>query len=116
MASLQRTIPTIPTQPHLCCGPTDVSDVIEARKHLLRTLRGAVGAINAEIFRLETTGDLVDTDLEKTYMSLAWAVDAFREEQELALDAANSASSKRGSGRFTGGLRSGEEVRPCSWQ
>jgi hypothetical protein len=120
MASLQRSIPTIPTQSHSFSAPQDFPEVIEARKHLLSTLRGAARAVNAEIFRLETTGDLVDADIEKTYEALAWAVDAFREEQELACDEAkplpSSGPAKRGPGRFDGSLHSRKGAGPCSWQ
>jgi hypothetical protein len=89
------------------CGS---QNVIEARNHLLRTLRDAARAINAGITQLDASLDLVDGEIEKTYTALAWAVDSFREEQELAsMDAEFSreelAQSKRGSGRFAGQLR-----------
>jgi hypothetical protein len=84
MASIQPSIPIVPTQPILYRDFRSAGQVDEARNHLLRTLKAAVQAINAEIFRLETTGTLVDTGIEKSYEALGWAVDSFREEQELA--------------------------------
>jgi hypothetical protein len=55
----------------------------DARQKLLCTLKAAVLALNSEIFRLETTGDLVDSAIEKAFERSAWAVDSFREEQEM---------------------------------
>jgi len=117
MATIQPTIPHLPAQAQLFGEPRSV---LEARKRVLSALRSSIRTINAEIIRLEATGDLVDADIEKAYAAFAWAVDAFREEQKLAqmaadFDRQDLQEAKRGSGRFHGGLGSAKGV-PCSWQ
>lgn len=82
MISIQPTIPFIPTQP--IPNTSAARKVAAARQRVLQTMRAAVSAINCEIFRLETTGDLVDRDIEKAFEAWAWAFDALREEQEIA--------------------------------
>lgn len=82
MASTQRIIPFIPPQtvpPALELTP----EVAAARRRLLSVMQRAVLALNTEMARLEKTGELDDRPIEKTYEALGFAVDSFREEQEL---------------------------------
>lgn len=83
MASTQRIIPFTPPQP-ISTGAELSPEVAAARRRLLSIMQRAVLALNTEMVRLETTGDLDDRPIEKTYEALGWAVDSFREEQELA--------------------------------
>lgn len=80
MASIQNITGSFQSIPPF--APVD--PVAEARTRLLECLKSAAAAINAEIFRLQTTGDLNDKPIEKSYEALGWAVDSFREEQELS--------------------------------
>lgn len=83
MASIQRSIPPInPQTKRNDSRPADL--VAEARERLLECLRTAAAAVNLEVFRLETTGDLADNGIEKAFEAVCWAVDHFREEQEIA--------------------------------
>ena len=84
MSTRKVTIPPTSTQPMLFTGALSDRLVFEARGRLLGKLKAAVQVFNGEIVRLESTGDLVDQTIEKAYEALAWAVDGFREEQEIA--------------------------------
>lgn len=96
--------------------------VAAARHRLLSTMKATVQTLSAEIARLEATGDLEDAAIEKGIDALGWAVDHFREEQEIeplmaslaaegaALMAVCSEPVKRGRGRFQGGLYPGGEA------
>ena len=62
--------------------------VLEARQHLLAKMQAMQATLNAEIFRLQTTGEVVDAAFEKAYEGVAWAIEGLWEETELARDAA----------------------------
>jgi hypothetical protein len=115
MASAHRTIPIPLTQPPLFPNLGESPVITEARRHLLSTMKSAVETLSAQMKWLEATGDLSSTEIEERFEALAWAIDSFREEQELEADEAEPthlctrvvpiADGKRGSGRFHGGLR-----------
>lgn len=68
--------------------PAEDGRVADARQRLLQELRSAVMALSFELKSLEDTGDLSEKPIEASYEQLGWAVDRFREEQEIAaLDA-----------------------------
>jgi hypothetical protein len=76
MASIQLTIPSF--------QPPETKSLAEARRDLVDRLHSAVRTLNVALFSVNTTGDLSDSDIEKSYESLAWAIDSLREEQALA--------------------------------
>jgi len=57
----------------------------DARQRLLQALAAMTATLNAEIFRLETTGNMSGRHIDKVYKRLAWAVDSHWEEQQLEL-------------------------------
>ncbi|WP_109487551.1 hypothetical protein [Occallatibacter savannae] len=76
MASQKRSIP-VPS--------IDTPEILGSRTRLMGSLRAMVGVLNAEIFRLETTGNVSSCDLDRAYEQLAWAVDGHWENQQLVL-------------------------------
>ena len=58
-------------------------NVAEARLELIASLNATMRVLTGEIATLQATGDLSDKRIEKAYEATCFAIDRFREEQEI---------------------------------
>jgi len=65
--------------------PPSSQQLPDTRRRLLLALQSMTATLNAEIFRLETTGDVSSREIDKAYERLARAVDGHWKESQLAL-------------------------------
>jgi hypothetical protein len=77
MASIQLSIPSF--------HPPETQSLAQARQKVVDSLNAAVRAMNLSLFSLAATGELSNAEIEKSYERIGFAVDAFREEQALAV-------------------------------